>query len=284
MGVALNFEGRGNAGPSLTFEVSSRNGWVIGEYARAVPYPTASSLFYEVYRNLPNNTDFTPLREAGVTGLNFAYVGGYPDYHSPADTPAHLDLGSLQHQGSYMLSLVRHFGTISLAQTKAPDETFFNPLGNWLIHYPATWNLPLSLAALCLLGLAILLALQRGRLSLGGLAGGVFVWLSGLVLALAAGWGLLKLVAAFYPQYSAFYDQAAYNAPAYQAALVALGISIFTAYYGWLSRYMRPASLVGGALLLVAGLMGLLQWRERPPPPFCWRYRCYLLQWRGGCA
>lgn len=259
VGVGLNFEGRGNAGPSLTFEVSPQNGWVIREYAKAAPYPITSSLFYEAYRHLPNDTDFTPLRAAGLTGLNFAYVGGYPYYHSPADTPAHLDLGSLQHQGSYMLSLVRHFGSISLTQTKAPDETFFNPIGYWLVHYPAAWNLPLTLLSLGLLGLAIVVAYQRGRLSIGSLLGGALVWLSGLVILLGIGWGLLKLLAALYPQYGAFYDQASYNAPAYQVALLALGVGVFAAYYGWLSRYLRPASLVSGALLMVAILTGLLQ-------------------------
>ncbi|MEJ7664038.1 MAG: hypothetical protein WKG07_33160 [Hymenobacter sp.] len=63
------------------------------------------------------------------------------------------------------------------------------------------------------------------------------------------------------PQYSAFYDRAAYNAPAYQAALLLLGLAVFSAYYGGLSRGLRPGSLVGGALVLVAGLLGMLQWR-----------------------
>lgn len=160
-----------------------------------------------------------------------------------------------------MLSLVRHFGSISLARTKAPDETFFNPIGHWLVHYPAAWNLPVTLLSLGLLGLAIVVAYQRGRLSIGSLLGGALVWLGGLALMLGVGWGLLKLIAARYPQYSAFYDQASYNAPAYQAALLALGVGIFAAYYGWLSRYLRPGSLVGGALLMVAILAGLLQWQ-----------------------
>ena len=261
VGVALNFEGRGNAGPSLTFEVSPGNGWLMREYARAAPYPLASSLFYEAYRHLPNDTDFTPLRQAGVAGLNFAFVRGYPYYHSPADTPAHLSLGSLQHHGSYMLSLVRHFGSISLAQTKGPDETFFNPLGTWLVRYPAAWNLWLTSLTGGLLLLVLVLAGQRGRLGWGSLLGGALAWLLGLVLVLAAGWGLLALVAAYYPPYGAFYDRAAYNAPAYQAALLLLGLAVFSGYYGGLSRYVRPGSLVGGALLLVAGLLGLLQWQ-----------------------
>lgn len=261
VGVALNFEGRGNAGPVLTFEVSAQNGWVISAYARAAPVPIASSLFYEAYRHLPNDTDFTPLRQAGLTGLNFAFVDGFPFYHSPADTPAHLDLGTLQHHGSYMLSLVRHFGTISLAHTKAPDYTFFNPLGSWLVRYPAAWNLPLTLGTSTLLLLVAALAAQRRRLCAASLLGGALAWVGGLTLVLLAGWGLLALVAALYPPYGAFYGKAAYNALAYQVALVALGTGIFAGYYGWLSRRLRPDTLVGGALAVVALLLGLLQWR-----------------------
>ena len=261
VGVALNFEGRGNAGPVLTFEVSPDNGWVMREYARAAPYPLASSLFYEAYRHLSNDTDFTPLRQAGLTGLNFAFVGGYPYYHSPADTPAHLDLGSLQHHGSYMLSLVRHFGTVSLTQTKAPDYTFFNPLGTWLVLYPASWNIWITGLAISPLILVLMVARQRGVLRWGGLLGGTLAWLVGLGLMLAAGWGLLALVAAAYPPYGAFYDRAAYNAPAYQAALLLLGLAVFGGYYGGLRRGLRPGSLVGGALVVAAGLLGLLQWQ-----------------------
>jgi len=261
VGVALNFEGRGNAGPSLTFEVSPQNGWVIREYARTAPVPIASSLFYEAYRNLPNDTDFTPLRQAGITGLNFAYSDGYPYYHSPADTPAHLDLSSLQHQGSYMLSLVRHFGTISLTQTKEPDYTFFNPLGSWLVRYPAAWNLPLTSTTLVLLLATIGVAGQRRRLGRASLLGGFVAWVGCLLLMLAAGWGLLALVAATYPNYHTFYGNAAYNALTYQIALLALGTAIFAGCYGWLGRHVRPDALVGGALLVVALLLGLLQWR-----------------------
>ena len=280
VGVALNFEGRGNAGPSLTFEVSSQNGWVMSEYARAAPYPIASSLFYEAYRHLSNDTDFTPLRQAGITGLNFAFVDGYPYYHSPADTPAHLDLGSLQHHGSYMLSLVRHFGNIPLTHTKAPDETFFNPIGTWLVHYPATWNLPITQLTISLVLLTLVLATQRGYLSWASLLGGALAWLGGLALLLLAGWGLLTLVAKAYPEYGAFYDRASYNALAYQGALLALGLALFAAYYGLLSRVVRPGSLVGGGLVVVAGLLELLQW-QAPSSAFllAWPLLAATLAW-----
>jgi hypothetical protein len=280
VGVALNFEGRGNQGPSLTFEVNSQNGWVMREYARAAPTPVASSLFYEAYRHLPNNTDFTPLREAGATGLNFAFIGGYSYYHSPADTPAHLDLGSLQHHGDYMLSLVRHFGSISLAQTKAPDYTFFNPIGTWLVLYPAAWNLPLTALSICALVMVATLAIRHRLLSLPSLLGGALAWLFGLLLMLVVAWGLLKSVSALYPHYKIFYEGTFYNNLAYQVALLALSGAVFTTYYGWLSQRMRPDSLLGGTLLMLAVLLGILQWQAASSAYFLlWPLLFAVLAW-----
>ena len=259
VGVVLNFEARGNAGPSMLFEVSAGNGWVLGEFAKAAPTPVGSSLAYEIYRYLPNGTDFTVFRRAGLPGLNFAFSDGYSYYHSPADTPAHLNLASLQHQGSYMLALVRHFATIPLAHAPTSDSTFFNPLGTWLVLYDAGWNWVLNVMGWSLLLAAIVRARRQGRLLLRGLLGGALAWVGGVVLVLAAGWGLTRLVYAAYPHYAAFYGHTFYNVHCYHLALAALGTAVFAAYYGGLRRWLRPDSLTGGVLLVVAGLQAFLQ-------------------------
>ncbi|MGI4886354.1 MAG: M20/M25/M40 family metallo-hydrolase [Janthinobacterium lividum] len=259
VGVVLNFDARGNAGPCLLFEVSSGNTWVLNEFAKAAPAPLGSSLAYEIYRYLPNGTDFTAFRAAGLPGLNFAFVGGYSYYHSPADTPEHLDLASLQHQGDYLLPLVQHFASISLAHAPTSDSTFFNSLGTWLVVYDARWNWALNGVALALLLAAIGQARRRGRLRLAGLLGGALAWAAGTALVLAAGWYLARAVVAAYPQYAAFYDQAFYNVGWYHLALEALGTAVFAAYYGALRRWLRPDSLTGGVLLVLAGLQALLQ-------------------------
>ncbi|WP_158022916.1 M20/M25/M40 family metallo-hydrolase, partial [Hymenobacter coccineus] len=260
VGVVLNFEARGNGGPSLLFELSSGNTWVLEEFAKAAPpAPLGSSLAYEIYRYLPNGTDFTAFRAAGLPGLNFAFTGGYAYYHSPIDTPERLDLASLQHHGDYMLPLVRHFASISLVHAPTSDSSFFNPLGTWLVLYRAGWNWALSAAGWALLLLAIGQARGRGRLRLAGLLGGALAWLVGTALVLAAGWYLARAVVAAYPQYAVFYDHAFYNVGWYHLALVALGGALFTAYYGVLRRWLRPDSLTGGVLLVLAGLQVFLQ-------------------------
>lgn len=260
VGVVLNFEARGNTGPSMLFEVSSGNTWVLQEFVKAAPpAPLGSSLAYEIYRYLPNSTDFTAFRAAGLPGLNFAFTGGYAYYHSPADTPVRLDLASLQHHGDYLLPLVRHFASISLAHAPTSDSSFFNPLGTWLVRYDARWNWGLNIAGGLLLLAAIAQARRRGRLRLLGLLGGALAWLVGTALVLAAGWYLARTVVAAYPQYAVFYDHAFYNVGWYHLALAALGTAVFAAYYGALRQWLRPDSLTGGVLLVLAGLQAFLQ-------------------------
>lgn len=74
IGVVLNLEARGSSGPVLMFETSEENGWLIKEFARAAAYPMGSSLLYSIYKTLPNDTDLTPLKRAGLNGFNFAFM------------------------------------------------------------------------------------------------------------------------------------------------------------------------------------------------------------------
>ncbi|HEX8657420.1 MAG TPA: M20/M25/M40 family metallo-hydrolase [Hymenobacter sp.] len=259
VGVVLNFDNRGNEGTSALFETSPGNGWVVGEFVKAVPGAFGSSLFYEVYRNLPNDTDFTAFRAAGLPGLNFGFLGGYSYYHSPADTPSRLDLGALQQQGEYMLPAVRHFASIPLIHLPAPDSTFLNPLGTWMVQYDARWNYLLDLVAGLLLLTAAVQARRQGRLRLRGWLGGALAWVGGLLLLLTMAWALTRLVVVVYPQYEVFYDHTFYNVRAYHLAFVALGTALFGAYYAVLLRWLRPDSLAGGALLVVAVLQVLVQ-------------------------
>ena len=71
--VALNFEARGTSGPSLMFETSPGNAGLIRALSAARGTRLfASSLSSEIYRRMPNDSDFTVLSKAGIPGLNFA--------------------------------------------------------------------------------------------------------------------------------------------------------------------------------------------------------------------
>lgn len=144
VGLVLNFEARGNAGPSLLFETTPGNEKLMRFVQAAADDPVASSMFYSLYKLLPNDTDLTVFRSAQIPGLNFAFGNGLQAYHTSLDTPALLSTASLQHHGAYALSLVRHFGSMDLARFAAPvgdDAVFFTWPTKNLVVYSARWVL-----------------------------------------------------------------------------------------------------------------------------------------------
>ncbi|PZR73662.1 MAG: hypothetical protein DLM73_09905 [Chthoniobacterales bacterium] len=158
IGLMLNLEARGSSGPALMFETSNDNGALIREFARAAPYPMASSLMASVYKLLPNDTDFTPLKAAGLSGLNFAFLETFQNYHSRLDSIENLDKQSVQHMGANVLALARHFGNLPRAPGREPDLVYFNWFGSQLFVYPVwlVWALaflaPVAFAIICARG------------------------------------------------------------------------------------------------------------------------------------
>jgi hypothetical protein len=162
--LLLNFEARGDCGPSMLFETSPGNATLI-EAAAHAPRPVGSSLFYSLYKLLPNNTDFTVFRQYKIPGLNFAFGENLEAYHSRLDTADNLSLGSLQHHGSYALGLVQSFGQMDLSGLKKQtgDDVFFDWLGGSMITYSERWVLPGELLTTLLLVLLIVLNLRGSK-------------------------------------------------------------------------------------------------------------------------
>jgi len=166
-GLVMNFEARGNQGPSLLFETSADNSSLIQAVAKSASYPIGSSFFYALYKLLPNDTDFSIFRSLGTSGLNFAFGEGLEAYHSRLDTADNLSLASLQHQGSYALSLAQHFGQIDLNRSKqsSGNDVFFDVIGSNFVAYPEHWILPGEVAVTFLLLLTIFLYTRQSKLS-----------------------------------------------------------------------------------------------------------------------
>jgi hypothetical protein len=134
----------GNKGPSILFETSEGNAWLMNEFNKAVPYPIAFSFTNDIYKVTSNITDFMPFKAIGKSGLNFAILGGAETYHNPQDNPKNLSQSSLQHQGSYALALARHFGNIQLDNVKSSDNgVYFTLMKSVMVFYSGQWILPL---------------------------------------------------------------------------------------------------------------------------------------------
>ena len=154
--AAVNLEARGTSGPSLMFETGSTNDWAVQLYARRARHPVASSIFYTLYKQLPNNTDFTVFKAAGYQGLNFAYIGREPQYHTPLDNSAHVNLASLQHHGENALPVIVALANSDLAAVPGPEAVFFDVFGRAVVHWEAGKTLRFAILA------ALLLAAQIG--------------------------------------------------------------------------------------------------------------------------
>ncbi|HEX3664710.1 MAG TPA: M28 family peptidase [Rhizomicrobium sp.] len=157
VGAVVNVEARGNRGPSLLFQTSPGDGPLIDIYARGTAHYATSSLYHEIYRFLPNDTDLTLFIAAGFPSFNFAYVGGVFDYHTPLDTRANLDPVSLQQQGDNMLGVVSGLEQADLTKLQKEDGIYLDILGRWLPRAPVSWAIPLAVVALLLLFFAVFL-------------------------------------------------------------------------------------------------------------------------------
>jgi len=248
VGLALNFEARGSSGPSFLFESSDENGWLISEFAKAAPYPVSTSLLHDIYRALPNDTDLTPFKKAGVAGLNFAFFDDVVDYHSPNDRIEELDPRSIQHHGSYSLALTRHFGNLTLENRKERNAVFFNLFGARLVHYSAFWVVPLAAVSLGLFVLVVVVGLKRKRLTFRGIVAGVLFFFLSIIVSAVTLSVLWWLIVKLHPQYGGQVMGTTYRSGLYMVGFTAVTIAITALLYAWFNKKVSIENLFAGAL------------------------------------
>lgn len=184
--AVVNLEARGTRGPSLMFETTAGGAWLVERYASS-PRPVASSLFAAAYRALPNDTDLSVLARRGIQGVNFAFVGGVENYHTPRDELAALDWRSVQHQGDAALSTVRRISERG-PEPAGADAVFFDVLSAGVVRLPAWLMAPTAALSLLLFAGCVVAELRRER--------GYARELGRGFLALFAAWLLPALMAA----------------------------------------------------------------------------------------
>nr|WP_089021877.1 M28 family peptidase [Micromonospora coriariae] len=254
-GVVLNLEARGSTGPVIMFETSRNNAKMVDVFGRAAPHPVGTSFAVEIYRALPNDTDFTAFLDRRFVGLNSAYIDGGAIYHTPLDTPAAMDRSSLQQHGDNALGLAREFGRTDLTDLRSGHDATYFPVPGGLVRYPGWLTLPLALLAV--LGVAALgwLTRRRGRASTGRLATGFGLALVPIVAAPLAAQLLWMAITAIRPGYAELLDP--YRPIWYRLAVLALAAAILFTWYALLRRRIGPAALAFGGLAWLA-LLGVL--------------------------
>ncbi len=252
-GVVLNWEARGVSGPSLMFETSKDNAELVSLFAGAVPHPRGDSSMVEVYRLLPNNTDFTALSGAGFLGLNFANIENSSYYHTAGDSIDNLDRGSLQHHGENMLDLTRSLGEADLPGLRSDHDATYFRLSGVMITYSNALVWPIAVLAVLLVAALALVARVRRLASVPRMLLGAASAVLPLAGSVLLGQVLWSILVGLRPGYDLM-GGLLHRPLAYQVALAALAATALLGWYLLLRRRLGPAALATGALVWPAAL------------------------------
>jgi hypothetical protein len=218
---------------------------------RSCPHPVATSFAQDVYRRMPNDTDFSHFLEAGFTGYNFAMIMGFDAYHHPSDTPENLDRRSLAHYGSYALTLGRRLSQTDLDSLHASEDgVFFTVFRGLLVVYPASWAVPLAIVACVLFGVLTFILLRRRQLSIVRLLLGIFF--SVFIVALAVGTVIvgMKLIAAAYNGHWLGLTAGPATANAVTIIFLSVTVLVALAFKSWVGCRLGSTELLAGSLLI----------------------------------
>ena len=254
--LVVSIEMRGGGGPSMMFETGAENGWVIEALRQADPYPSANSVGYEIYQRMTNDTDFTPFKEAGKQGLNFAGLGRAHVYHQVYDTPENFDERTLQHHGSHAVAMLQHFGNADLTVVDGPDVSYISVPFLGLVTYGALWIWVLGVATVAAWVLALLVGKRGGFRPKCIVAGfGATVVLTGA--AGAAAFFLVGWRSGAHPEAGALHAGAFHSEGWYVLAIVSTAFALATAILSLLRRWFSLAELAVGALFVPVVLAAL---------------------------
>jgi hypothetical protein len=194
--AVVNIDSRGTTGPSLMFETGGANEWAVRAYAARASRPETSSIFYEAYKRIPNDTDFTVFKAAGFQGLNFANIGGVVHYHTPLDNFANANPTTLQHHGDNALGSLETLANTDISNLPPASAVYFDVFGRLVVWWPASRTLKIVVASTVLLFLEIAWLIYKKRLSISEFLWGLLAWfvsiLSVGVLALILGFILKR--------------------------------------------------------------------------------------------
>jgi hypothetical protein len=180
----INIESSGSGPPVALFETGPANEWLVSSWAKNAPHPRGGSYALEVYRRLPNDTDFSILKRHQIPGLNFAAVGDSYTYHTARDTPDRLSSAALSETGENVIAVLNALQKTDITRRSVREATYFDIGGTVAMSYAAagawiTSGLAVILGVLGWLRITAFLVREEG----------VGRWLLGLVwmvVALAA--------------------------------------------------------------------------------------------------
>ncbi len=245
IGLIINLEARGTSGPSMMWpETVGGNRTMIEQFKAAnIPMPVTTSLHYEIYRLLPNDTDLSPFNQrAKINGFNFAFIDDHFNYHTQRDSLQHLSLDTLAHQTIQFYSLLNHMAYADLNQMQTEESlVYFTVPMVGLVSYSTgvTW-LVLIVSVLLLVGL-LMVALKRQQLTMKSFLTAFAPMLTAVAATYIWCWLLLKILYAIYPEFDDILQGFPYSGHPIMAAVLLSGGLLATSILAWF-HHQNPLS------------------------------------------
>ncbi|HEY8549936.1 MAG TPA: M28 family peptidase [Vicinamibacterales bacterium] len=259
----INLESIGGSGAAIVFETGPGNEPLVRAWAGAAPRPRGASYAVEIYRRLPNDTDATILRRAGIPGLNMAPIGDSYAYHTSRDLPDRVQDATLLHMGETAVATVRALDALDL-EPERRDVRFSDVLSRHVIVLTHAQGRLLAIVAV-LVALVAWVRLIRQVAHAGAVhLVSTIVWgVVSLAAALGALVGAAWLLRAAREVYHPWYASPA----ALLALLIVCGITApwFVTRLAWVLppslRYVRaPESVWALTLPVWAAIVAVLEW------------------------
>jgi hypothetical protein len=121
----INLDNAGSDAPAVLFQTGPGNRALLTAWSVA-PAPRGGSVAEEVYQHLPNDTDFTIFKRAGIPGLNIGAVGDSYAYHTPRDTPDRLTDAVIRQMGENVLATAQAMDRITPDPADSEQLIYFD--------------------------------------------------------------------------------------------------------------------------------------------------------------
>jgi hypothetical protein len=253
--MVINFEARGNTGPVIMFETGVNNSWFMKELKKAVKDPVAYSFSYEIYKYMPNDTDFTLFKKAGKEGFNFATLLGFETYHNLKDSAENLNRGTLQQEGDNALNLLKHFGNLYISDAEKDSSIYFTVGKSMFVQYSSRASLVSVLLTTILFIATFIYALKKKLLVRKSIIQGFLLTLVTIAVSSGIGAAGFKLFRYFVlnNRSKLLHSDSVIMVTKgiiWVVALLIIDIAVFYIFYISLSRKLAYENMIFGGLIL----------------------------------
>jgi hypothetical protein len=253
VGLIINLEARGTNGPAMMWpETDGGNRSMIEQFeAAGVPMPVTTSLHYEIYKILPNDTDLTPFnQEAKINGFNFAFIDDHFNYHTQRDSIQNLSLDTLAHQSIQLYTMLKHFSQADLSQLKSEHSlVYFSLPMIGLISYSTsiTWVF-LIVSMTVLLGLLVI-TLNQKKFKLSSFITAPLPMLFATASTYIWCWLLVKGLYTLFPEFSDILQGFPYSGHHIMAAILISGAILGSGVYSLFSQKQPLAQSFSNSII-----------------------------------